>query len=237
MSEETSLNIKFNKEVIDRVKQSNIQLDLMGTVLFVLVGLSEDRLDLLEYADDSNKQRRMIVLYRQLEHRGLLERTTVGKSLYRLTPKGEELVSHVKQQCDEDIVFTFVHTEEEPTQAEAADASDPIRDWIEQWVNIFPDNNGEGRRLRTHPAHLVAKMRKFIEKYKFDKDTILKATKSYISTQEQGNDGHKYTRTANYFINKGMGSTYTSDLADWCQRVVDGTAETAGPDTRMMDMC
>lgn len=230
MNEGERLNIPINKEVIDKFKQSNIQVDLMGTVAFVLFGLFEGKLKLLDHADDANKERRMIVLYRQLEHRGLIEKDVANKSLYKLTSKGNEHVTFIKEQCDEEVKSELELDTSTPI------AQDPVGGWISEWMAIFPDNNGDGRPLKTHPLNLSLKMKKFIDKYGFDKDTILKATKAYIDAQARSVDGHKYTRTANYFIAKGMGSTYTSDLADWCQRVVDGDFDDLPPDTRILDM-
>lgn len=233
MSEERSLKIQVNKNTIDRFKQSNIQMDLMGTVHVVLSSLFEDRIDLLDHADDANKQRRMIVLYRQLEHRGLIERDVANKALYRLTPKGSELITYLKEQYDEEFISELDDVTE---NAEPITAEDPVGGWIGEWMAIFPDNNGDGRPLRTHPLNLTTKMKKFMDKYNFDKDTILKATKEYINSQARSVDGHKYTRTAHYFIAKGIGGTSTSDLADWCQRVKSGDFDEEKPDTRMMDM-
>lgn len=233
------LNLQFNEAIIQRTKEANIQMDLMGSVMFVLFGLFEGKVKLLDCADDSNRQRRMFVLYRQLELRGFLEKDPDKKAIYRLTPKGLEFVTFLKEQFSKE--FKEVHTESFnevafPIIVDKED--DPIGGWIAEYVNLFPSGNVEGRRFKIHPKALISKMRAFINQYNFDKETILQATKMYLAEQAMSMEGHKYTRTASYFIAKDRGSNYTSDLATWCQRVVDGDFDDPGEqfDTKIMDM-
>lgn len=97
--------------------------------------------------------------------------------------------------------------------------ADEVKDWIEDWVDIFPRGvkNKAGKLLR-HPAKSVLKkMEGFMKEYDYDVQTIIEATKAYIKNGED-ND-FRYTRAAIYFISKkGEGS----DLASWCERVKSG---------------
>jgi hypothetical protein len=82
--------------------------------------------------------------------------------------------------------------------------------------------------LRVHPISLIPKMKTFVKKYNYSEEIILKATRIYLAEQESSPDGYKYTRRADYFISKDAGEKYISDLATWCQKVVD--MEEAGLD-------
>ena len=52
---EKNLNIQFNKAIIKHTKDANIQMDLMGSVMFILFGLFDGKVEMLDYADDSNQ--------------------------------------------------------------------------------------------------------------------------------------------------------------------------------------
>lgn len=88
-----------------------------------------------------------------------------------------------------------------------------VKDMLMEMREMFPKGVTTGNKLvrSTVNNSLVARMKKFIQEYDFDKDTILKATKSYVNKCKQ-ND-YNYMRALVYFIGKqGEGS----DLADEC---------------------
>lgn len=88
--------------------------------------------------------------------------------------------------------------------------------WIDEFINLFPAvRGGGGKPLRSNRLDCQTKMKKFIKLYKYPKDVILAATKSYINNQDEE---FKYTKTSSYFIDKmGQGSA----LADCCQEYVN----------------
>lgn len=232
MGENETLTVQFNESIIAKAKELKIQLDLLGSVLFVLFGLAEGKVKLLHYADDSNKERRMIILYRSLELKGFLEKTVDSNVIYQLTTKGSDFINYVKENSKEIELETFIHNIE-PLNEDSIESditedleAESVGAWIKDYVRLFPAGRVEGGRiLRSSPMTLIGRMKAFIKKHGFDKEIILKATKFYVDDMGIQAEGHKYTRTAQYFISKDKGTEYISDLATWCQRVVDGDFE------------
>lgn len=232
MSEErveiSTVQVQFSKAIIDRMKAHKITVDVMGTVYLILLALFEEKYDLLDVLDDDSKERRAGVLYRQLVLRGLLEPTTpVDDTFYRLTAKGNELVTFFKEQCKDQLPKNSeVHAEDLVTIVETE--REDVEKWIGQYVNLFPLNNAEGRMLRTHEVTAGSKMKLFVKRYKYSKDVILAATELYLKEQEHNDSTHKYTKNSSNFIQK-YGTGIESELASWCKRYLDTKNE---PETR-----
>ena len=230
----TFLQVQFNKAIINKlVNEHHIPMDILGTVCFILIALDENKIDLLDCLDDNNKTRKAALLYRQLMFRGLLEFTTPDdNSFYRLSLKGKELVVFLKKEFSEEILSTVksipskkaveVHAEdlEELSETESEDVSS----WIVDYVNLFPIKNSDNRMLRMHELTALGKMRLFIRRYKYTKDTILSATELYIKMQELNDSTHKYTKNSTNFIQK-YGTGIESELASWCKRFLEGEFE------------
>lgn len=232
----STIQMQFGKPIIDRLKGYRIPVDTQGTVCLVLMAIFEEKYDLLDVLDDSNKERRAGVLYRQLVLRGLLEPTEPGeKSIYRLTAKGNEFVTFLKEQCKEQ----FPKNREiaaENVMGIAEMEQNEVDKWIIDYVNLFPMKNAEGRMLRMHEVPAAQKMRPFIKRYKYDKNTILGATALYIYEQERNDPSHKYTKNSTNFVQK-YGTGIESELASWCKRYLEYANEPAdGFDLRTLDM-
>ncbi len=216
MKKEQVVQIEINDSVIDRMKKENIVMDLMGTTMLILKALFEDKPELLDHADDSNKERRMNVLYMQLTRRGLLERDAESVCHYKLTPRGNELITYLmEQQVTEIKAEGLVPISE--IELESCEG------WIHEYVSIFPDVPDGERPIRMHVHTAINKMNAFIKRFKYTKETILAATRAYIDYQEQDGEGHKYTINSNNFISKNPSryANYESALATWCQRWLD----------------
>lgn len=109
---------------------------------------------------------------------------------------------------------------------EPRSSSEDVSTWIEAWINLFPKEKMQGRYLRTNKHECADRMRWFMKEYAYDMPTIFKATKLYIESQETSPQGHTFTRNSSYFIFKGRTKAdRTSDLATWCQRVLDSGNE------------
>jgi hypothetical protein len=92
-----------------------------------------------------------------------------------------------------------------------------VREWIDEWVEIFPKGiKSGGKPIRSNAKDCLPKMVSFIKQYKYDRDLIFYATREYIKQQSFKN--YDFTRCAMYFIAKqGEGS----DLATWCEQCKD----------------
>lgn len=220
-----NLGIQFNKNIIKILKAYDLKIDHLGSALFILFALDEKRYDLLDDFDDGNRERRAVILYKELERRGLLESTKEDEKYnYKLSVKAEEAVELMRKEFSNalqadvtaDVLEEIVKIEE-------------IEDWINEYIDIFP------KRFRDHYKTVAERMDDFIKTYKYDKDVILKATKAYIKEQDNSDNGHTYTRKSIYFIYKGISKDRISDLATWCDKIKDSKEENS-LDTSMMDI-
>lgn len=219
-----NLEIQFNKNIIQILKSHNLSVELLGSALFILFALSEERYDLLDLFDDNNKERRAIILYKQLELRGLLvETNSEEKSNFILTPKGKHLVTSLKTQF-----YKEDHIEVNTEVLEKVVKIEKIAEWIGEYNGLFPT------KFRDHSKIVSDRLESFMEEYpQYSKETIIKATKMYIKSQEQSESGHQFTRRSLYFIYKGAGKDRISDLATWCEKALETKEDTL--DTSIFD--
>lgn len=221
-----NLELQFNINVIKRIKSYNFTVDKLGSALFVLFALYESRIDLLDEFDDGNKQRTAHLLYKELELNGLIERTDhpdSGDPLYFLTKEGVKLVEYIQEEFvgqDEPISTERIAVSGVDSLKEAYSADDP-ETWIDEWVDIFPRGvRSGGKLIRSDRAGCLRKMKMFIRDYKYDRATIMTATRRYIDIKAR--EGYNYTRCAIYFIYKTEKSKADehSELAAWCEEVL-----------------
>lgn len=240
MSEERKvtnvIQLEFCKPIIERLKTHRIYIDTMGSMVMIMLALFEEKYDLLDIIDDSNKEKRAGILYRQLMLRGLLEKSKdEDASHYRLTPQGIELVTFFKEQWKDQPKHVEVKAEDLVPIAKTERMD--IDAWISTYVNLFPIKNAEGRNLRMHEVPVAKKMEGFIKRYKYAKEVILEATKLYLKEQNTNDPTHKYTKNSQNFIQK-YGDGIESELASWCKRYLDSANEPkeTGFDSRILDM-
>lgn len=83
---------------------------------------------------------------------------------------------------------------------------DKVESWIESWRDLFPEgSNYSGFRYRGDKQECLSKMKKFVKGRKYSKESIFKATKSYVDKMYE--QGYKFMSQAHYFIYKqGSGS-------------------------------
>ena len=229
-----NLEIQFNAAIIKKVKSLNFQVDQIGSVLFILFSLYENRLDLLDEFDDYNKQKRAFLLYMELVNRGLLVQNTEQDDFtiphFSLSKEGIEVVEYIKGE------FIATHQEVssetiavagiDPDKLAIAIDKEAVESWIDEWVDIFPRGvRSGGRLLRGDKISCLRKMRVFLKEYPYTRETILEATRNYIKSKEQ--EGYTYTRCAVYFIYRvdQSRSDKVSDLATWCDQALHEQSE------------
>ncbi len=223
------LKIYINKDIVSRFKQEKIDIDYIGTIIIILLCLYEKNYELLDEIDDANKSRRLLTLYRYLYRKGLIippdeedeERDIVH---YILTEKGAAMANYVLSFNDDEVEVRKEYLSE-VLETEAKEAEAPIADWIEEWIELFPEGRFSGRLLRTNGRDCLDRMTWFIKTFKYTKDHIFEATRQYIRDQAASPEGHRYTRNSTYFICKGRGvNERISDLATACAKLKqDGT--------------
>jgi len=138
---------------------------------------------------------------RKLKNNGLID--SEGK----ITPTGIEILSKFPK---EDIAKASVKI------TEATD------DYIEKYVMLFPKGKlPSGKQARADRRNLKANFIWFFKNYKYDWDTILKATALYVDEYERKN--FLYMRTSQYFISKmNPDRSRESELANYCSQIISG---------------
>lgn len=221
------LHIQINREIINRYKKEGLSIEFMGSVLFILFSLYEQAFDLLDFIDDGNKEKRVLMLYHYLHRKQFLEPCDEYSDVnYQLTERAVDFVKFCKSfQVSDSALEQVVPASESSLPGpltSSPEVSKDVSDWIEEWINIFPKGKYDGRYLRTDKHECSDRMRWFMKNYNFDKELIFRATRAYIEAQEQSSTGHTYTKNSSYFIFKGRSKMdRTSGLATWCQVVLD----------------
>lgn len=225
-----SIEIQFNKKIINKVRSYNFQVDQLGSVLFVLFALYEGKIELLDEFDDDNKQRRALFLYKELELRDLLTSSKEDEdTIYVLTQKGIDLIEFIKTNSDEVTAEKIAVSGVDQLKTEIVDG---VESWIDEWLDTFPRGVKTGGKLvRSDRKECVRKLQFFIKEYNYDKETIIEATKAYVESKRQV--GWEFMRCATYFIYRVDNSTKdkTSDLAAWCDQTLHDKQNPSQEDT------
>lgn len=232
-----NIKIEFNGGIIDKMRALNLQTDQVGSILFILFALYENRIDLLDKFDDNNKERRTILLYRLLERRELISQLEEEAPIhYTLTDKGIRLIDYIKTQFDKEVhAETFVEATEKPNKP--VKQGDEGEDWMYEFVALWPPGVHSGKHFRTNPAECVKRLKEFMQIYPeyADKDIIMKAGKMYTEGQEAP---YQYTMKCVNFIlkseSRGPGPK-VSELAAVCESVIANKGKEDQFDTSWLD--
>jgi len=223
----TETIVSVNEDVMKECANLRIPSDILGSALLVLTALYNENYVLLDMFDDENRNRRAIHLYNYLVNKELIAETMESSDVnYKLTYKGVSFVENVLQH----VKSSPLRIEEEKVVKKEVKLSTDIEDWIEEWIKLFPKEKVGGRYLRTNKGECIARMDWFMKNHSYDRDTIFRATKHYLKTQQESPSGFMYARNSTYFISKQVGrgsNEKVSDLATWCEIVSeDGFNET-----------
>ena len=93
---------------------------------------------------------------------------------------------------------------------------------VKEYNEIFPKIVlPHGKAARSNAREVTDNFVWFFNSYKYDWETILKATENYVD--EFARNNYKFMRSSKYFIRKqNSDRTWTSDLAEFCELVTSG---------------
>lgn len=95
---------------------------------------------------------------------------------------------------------------------------------IKEYREMFPKGLlPSGQPARVQIKELEKKFTWFLNNYEYNWETIIKATKKYVSQYEASN--YTYMKTSGYFISKLEKNEIVSTLASYCDMIVDGDDE------------
>ena len=157
-----------------------------------------------------NVNQRMALLAPMVRKQLLVDYET--ESWYVITDYGRAIVDEMTQ-----IELVGYPTMSDLTGVPHVAPSTEFEIFITTYLDIFPKGvkNGGNKPLRSNKTDVGNKMIKFMNKYKYDKETILKATKNFV---ERLRGTYTYCPTAEYFILKDGSSA----LATECDLVKNG---------------
>lgn len=208
--------LQIGKELVKNYKRMDLPLQYIGTVIYILHNLNEKKYENLDLLDDENKERSIISLYKTLEYNDLIESLKDSNSIYDITDKGKYLLEIYYNQDENNTITKLQEKIEESDKPSGYD----IAQWINEWILLFPEKNEDRRALRSDAIVCLPRMDWFIKTYKYDKDTIFKATRAYLDSLINSKDGLKYAKSSHYFIIKGRTKIEReSELAKWCEIV------------------
>lgn len=99
--------------------------------------------------------------------------------------------------------------------------TDVEKEYIKQYRELFPKGNlPSGYPARVHVRDLEQRFIWFKENYDYEWDIILKATEKYVNHYKS--DNYKYMKTSGYFIFKNENGKIISQLANYCDMIIDG---------------
>lgn len=199
MSENT-LHIGVNGPVVDVLKKHSIRVE----ELFVLLCFSQSRMELLNmYLEGKNPDQRLVYMQSLVRKQFM----TYESEQYHMTVLGQQVCSDIiprmapTQSLQELLGIATPIIQEERTEFDV---------FVEKYLDMFPKGvrNGGNKPLRGNFSDTKAKMFKFMNKYKQDKETILAATKNYLARM---NGTFTYCPTSEYFILKDGYSALASE--------------------------
>lgn len=222
-----NLKIEYNEKILSKLKEHDFLAETIGSVLFVLFALDEKRFDLLDEYDDRNKQRRVLILYRQMERRSLLKQSE-DEHFYELTPKAVELIAFVRSEFEHqhkevhaNDFAKLVANIKGKTKETKNENRQLIKSWVKEYISHFPKDRQD------NPAVVIDRIEEFMERFTeyADKDIIIGAAKLYNDFHKKKGTDSQYIKRSQYFIYFGAGRGRTWDLATWCEKYKEKPAE------------
>lgn len=94
---------------------------------------------------------------------------------------------------------------------------------VAEYVELFPKGKlPSGKLARSDKRNLKVLFEWFFNHYEYSWQTVMKATKLYVSEFQM--TGYKYMRTSQYFISKANSDrTRESELANYCLMIINGS--------------
>lgn len=199
-------NIKVDKVLSEYLSEKRVRLE----ELFVLACYKLDSDLLRSYLKGRNKDQ-MAAYLQPLERKMLLRRNSEDYNLedYELTELGDQVFSDCKNIYDGDIAEIT-----KSTVTIKGMTTDEFDQFVVKYLTIFPEGvkNKGGEVLRSHPVDVTKRMKQFLEKYKYDVDTVLNATDIYM--RRMSTESYLWCSSALFFITKNG----VSKLAAECEQ-------------------
>ena len=210
--------ILFTPENIERVKLA-FPKNILFQSMVILKALHDEDWDLAREAIE-DKAMMHLTKYKMLEQD---DESILG---WVLTDLGKTTVELFNAELANTLVVENLGTvdEEETIEEKKTKKINMVNDvdnWIDQWQDLWPSNKETGGAFKNARETVVDRMKKWVAKFgkKYSKEVIMEATALYI--REQRFKNWAFTRKDFYFISKKEPGGEISDLATYCQTVLE----------------
>lgn len=216
--------------------------NLQAEDLFILKVFNSDDISILQQYLTLKTSDQKLVYFQSLVRRGWLEMLVDVDEFswdnYRLTAETKRVLEFLESidvigliKQEETTNVTSVNTKDVDVLVPGVKVivnqeNETIFDnFVEEFRSKWPEGrNGGGVSFRGNKIDIKSKLLKFMNKYKFNKETILAAADLYLSTFRR--KGFEYCQAAEYFILKNQ----TSALAGYCEMVLNNVATGSSTD-------
>jgi hypothetical protein len=199
------MKLTINQGVVGYLKSEGFYPDTMFACLVAMKALAENFVQILDDMDDFSKSKRMMIIYLELIRKGFLTEDEEGPLLYQITEKGRVFLERIRAL-------------EEGTK------EGDVEGWFDMWMELWPSGvKSGGKLIKSDKKSCLIKMKKFVKDYpEYSREIIFKATWAYLEAQAAKD--YAFTKCAVYWIHK---QNEGSDLAAYCQDIVEGKAASA----------
>lgn len=199
----------LNEEIIKILENNNLEVGLNLTLLFAI----EQKLPIsffITYKDD----------IKQLQLLNIIEFDEINEGLFKLKVPYNFWSNTLNTMR---IIMTNKGQNKIAKSNLEKVAKIEIYDWIDEWLVLFPKgmNKKLGYDIHGNKSECINRMSKFRRDNfdKYNKETIIKATKLYLKEQERNK--WAFTKKNVKFIYDENGSM----LENYCDKVIDGDYE------------
>lgn len=205
MENNREIKLNFNTVLMSYLSIGNYNID----ELFVLYCIDNEFIEILKVYLDKKNSDQKLALFQRFERKLLLKRLSDLEEFdldnYVITEQGEVFLN--------DCSYHFTDLQEIISQSEEGTA-----EFIDSFLLLWPEGtrNRSGDYLRSNKQDLKSKLKSFFKKYKYDEETVLKATKNYLN--QQALSRYEFANAAHYFVSKSG----ISKLANECENVITG---------------
>lgn len=175
-------------------------------------GLTPNQIVLLNIIN--NKDEVSYIRYLEIDREDILKHDlyTLYRKDYLLNEQNDNYKFKFTELEISEKGIALLNNEEVNTKKQLA-----FDEFMDSYFKLFPEKvyTGNGLPVRSNLKLCKSKMLAFIREYKYDYETILKATEKYVKISKSG--GYGYMKTSYYFIKKDSESI----LQTYCEEVLD----------------
>lgn len=219
-------NIKVDRELLTYLSEKKMRVD----ELLVIMCFGLGKLEMLKVFLSGRTGDQCTAFMQALERKGLMAKIAPNVEdfdwdNYKVTEEGnvvyEDCLCSISERDIQEMEAMLISSPE--VCIIATTEEEQLGTLVREFLALWPEGtrNVNGDKLKSNAIDVGKKMTSFVKKYKFSKETILRATESYLYRQRA--QGYTYCSQAHYFISKENISKLASECED-AERNVGNTS-------------